>query len=184
MPSIGHPYGLVSQWEKWTNERDENFKKQFRKLLKGDNDFDLCDLVYKMLDSSPNLFMNRKSKWDELQIVRFVWGAMGIIDNGGFEYFFAGSLDEDPDLTRTKKAFEAIGCKPAMKAFERAFSCFKGGRPTRSASGRSCLFKKLSEKTRQSINRQFWKSGRDGLISKLLAEYIRTHHDTFEVEPP
>ena len=57
-----------------------------------------------------------------------VWHTSGIIDNGGFEYLFAGEFFSDPDYHITAEAYLTAGLLRAYEAFQEAFALFPDGK--------------------------------------------------------
>lgn len=180
----GYPRRLENLWGIWTGEKYENQKAQFLELLKGDNDNELCDHVALILEQKPQLFVTHKTRSQELQVVSLVWGAYGLIGNGGFEYFFSSDCLELHSLKFFRQAFEVIKCKQALLAFDRALTCFPNGKPSKTPSGRERTYKKAPQKTRDSINKQFFKTGWNGALAHALATYIRQRPEVFQIEPP
>ena len=64
-------------------------------------------------------FDPRTSPWEH-RVCVLVHAAQGIIDNGGFEYFFEAPFDGDPDMADFAKAFQAIGASESSAAMESA----------------------------------------------------------------
>ncbi len=57
-----------------------------------------------------------------------VWHSAGIIDNGGFEYLFAGDFPGDPDYQITAETYKTAGLLRGYEAFQEAFALFPKGR--------------------------------------------------------
>jgi hypothetical protein len=82
------------------------------KLLEKEDDFELCDELFKRLDTRYGDDHDVSNYREEHRVVLLVWHAGGIIDNGGFQYLFEGTFDGDPHFAKTAAAFRAIN---AMK---------------------------------------------------------------------
>ncbi len=180
----GHPNPLENLWGIWTGEKYEKQKAQFLELLKGDNDNELCNHVALILEQKPQLFVTHKTRSQELQVVLQIWDANECICNAGFEGFFSSDYLELHSLKFYRHAFEVIKCKQVLLAFDRALACFPNGKPSKTPSGRERTYKRVPQKTRDSINKQFFKAGWNGALAHALATYIRQRPEVFQTEPP
>jgi hypothetical protein len=117
----------------------------------------------------------------EYRTVWLVWGAGGIIDNGGFEFLFECSVDEDPSFAKSAAAFDEIGCSAASKAFGKAFALFPRARVIKDHDRRVEYYRSVPEGKREPINSAFWKASRcgKGEITARLAKYIRKNKAVF-----
>jgi hypothetical protein len=118
-------------------------------------------------------------------VVLLAWHAMGIIDNGGFQYLFEGSFEVDPGIGKTAAVFTRIDSRPCAEAFEEVFRLFPDSKPPTDDFERLELYEAVSEDRRRAIDRKFWSGSRS--IPTLLARYIRENHNAFaylnEVSP-
>lgn len=119
---------------------------------------------------------------DAHRAVLLTWHAMGIIDNGGFQYLFEGDFGGDPGFTLTAQAFEEIGCTSAAEAVRDAIALFPNGKVIPNIDRRLKHFQSTSQEKRVEIDRKFWKAGDlgKGDVCVRLVEYIRNHHSEFE----
>jgi len=60
----------------------------------------------------------------ELQVVVRVVSAQGVIDNGGFKYFFEADWPGQPPYEEFIRAYEAIGCQRAAADLRRVVESF------------------------------------------------------------
>jgi len=66
-----------------------------------------------------NGFDPDKSPWEH-KVIMFVLAAQGIIDNGGFLYFFESKFQGDPSIDEFVDAFVQIGSIKCAEALEKA----------------------------------------------------------------
>lgn len=147
-----------------------------------DADFELCDSAYlAVVDHYRGAPVANKLSTAH-RAVLLTWHAMGIIDNGGFQYLFEGDFEGDPGFTLTAQAFEEIGCSSAAEAVRNAIALFPNGKVIPNIDKRLKHFQSTSQEERDQINRKFWKASDvgKGEICVRLAEYIRNHPSKFE----
>lgn len=111
------------------------------------------------------------------RVVLCVWGASGIIDNGGFNALFEHDISGDPHFLVTDSAFKAIGSQEAIAAFARVFRLFPGGKPPAQVADRLNQYRQGVAAPRSEIDQLFWKASKD--IHLPLAAYIRAHREDF-----
>ena len=102
-----------------------------------------------------------------------VWHSSGIIDNGGFEYLFAGEFPGDPDYHITAEAYKTTGLLRGYEAFQEAFALFPGGKVPCDAAERLQQFQAANRSARDRLDRKLWQDGYDGTLERKLAEFIR-----------
>lgn len=61
---------------------------------------------------------------DPLKIVVIICSAQGIIDNGGFEYFFESDFPDNPPYSMFSDAYREIGAKEDAEYLDKAVSMF------------------------------------------------------------
>jgi len=88
--------------------------------------------------------------------------AQGIIDNGGFEYFFGVPFNIEPDMEDFIKAYEAVGALGSAKAFEEAIS-------------RS----KTTEPKYEDLNQVLWRESANNY--KQLEVYIEANYSMYNI---
>jgi hypothetical protein len=147
-------------------EWDDSFGRD----LESANDSELCDRVSLLVTYE----RGSDGAFDETQpdlCVFLVWGAKGVLDNGGFQYLFEGDYAPmDPDLKNTRRAFEIIGLPHVVAAFDIAFSAFEGDVPPANPERREDLWKKTDESLRERANAHWFKN--NGVEAKVAA-FIR-----------
>jgi hypothetical protein len=86
--------------------------------------------------------------------------AQGIIDNGGFEYFFGLPFHVQPNMEDFVAVYESVGANRSAKAFEEAISRSKTPDPTY-----------------EDLNQILWAESESNY--KQLEAYIEAHRDLF-----
>jgi hypothetical protein len=148
------------------------------KLLKTEDDFELCDELFKrMLKHYGKDFDVSKCKKQD-QTVILVWHVSGIIDNGGFHYLFEGNLKGDPHFASTAAAFKTIKAAKCAEAAEEALNPFPESKPPTDVEKRLKVYEAVNAAKRQAIDRKFFSESKE--IKKILARYIRENRDEFK----
>ena len=62
------------------------------------------------------------------KVVVMVTAAQGIIDNGGFDYFFEDQFEGNPDYEEFVKVFNEIGARESAEAIQKAIALNKQNR--------------------------------------------------------
>jgi hypothetical protein len=136
-----------------------------------DIDFELCCKVCHHLTR----FYGEKTPASQYpsaeRTVVLVWTAAGIIENGGFRYFFSSVLPGDPDYSLTIKAFSDIGARNAADVIRRAICLFPDCIPRSSATERVECFDNQPEMLKSGLDIEF--SGELDNVTISLASYIR-----------
>ncbi len=112
----------------------------------------------------------------EQRTVFTIWTTNGLIGNGGFNDFFLADSPGDPDYAHMRAAYDAIDCEPASSSLRRVFEAFADGVPS-SPKERQRAFVKGNNAAKGALNRDFLRAEKD--LVAALAEYIRTHGDSF-----
>lgn len=149
-----------------------------RQMISDATDFDLCNGVFQRIMDSYGNVIDASALPQEHRTVMLVWHAMGIIGNGGFNYLFEGYFPGDPHFALTAKAFHAIDCELAAKAFQRALDLFPNSQPPADIERRLRMYRRGTGETRHDIDSQFWNANHQ--IETCLAAYIRNHGERFE----
>ena len=75
-----------------------------------------------------NLLDKAHDKMDQLQAevstFLYVHSAQGVIDNGGYRYFFESNFPTNPPYSKFIEAYKNIGCEKQAKELERIVSSF------------------------------------------------------------
>jgi hypothetical protein len=115
-----------------------------------------------------------------------VWAveqAQGIIDNGGFQYFFENDWPENPEYAVFVDAFRRIGAAEAADCIQDAVSMFPSSAPNLDCDMRREHMDFLREQdgvdesVMDKLGYRVMDQGGDTLIR--LASYVRTHRDSF-----
>jgi hypothetical protein len=151
------------------------------KHLASKADFDLCNSICIAIPERYGCDVNVEQLPVTHRTVLLVWGAMGTIDNGGFEYLFERSFPGDPAFTHTAAAFNEIGCAAAVDAFREAFALFPNGHVIEDRDARIDYYQSIPEATREPLSRAFWRASAigKGEICMRLANYIRQNEPAF-----
>jgi hypothetical protein len=141
------------------------------------DDFELCDTLFGRIVEAHHNRVDAARLTEEERVVFLVWGAFGVIGNGGFQYLFEHQLKGDPDFARTARAFHEIGCVEAAEAFERTLALFPNSGPPRDIDRRLKLYNSRIESTPTEMDRQFFRA--EMSIVRSLANYIRPRYSAF-----
>jgi hypothetical protein len=150
----------------------------FPKLLAGTDDSALLDAVCLLIVRHYGNGLDALQLRPEERTFFLAYQAMGLIDNGGFNYLFEGYFKGDPDFTQTAAAYRTIGCAEADAAFREAMALFPGGHVPIDKGERLKTYRKGGGDKRYQIDSRFWDAGED--IERCLVSYVRSHHEVFE----
>ncbi len=110
------------------------------------------------------------------RVVLLIWHASGIIENGGFRYFFECGLL----LRETAEAYARIGVEEVASIFRRVNDLFPGHEIPADYDERMALVDKFYQQQADLLSHlegEFY--SRDGLMEKQLGGWIRVHRDVF-----
>jgi hypothetical protein len=140
--------------------------------------------------ASKDVYRDQKlPSWSAYQLkepLLTVWAveqAQGIIDNGGFQYFFENDWPENPEYSLFVDAFRRIGAAEAADCIQDAASMFPPLAPQLDCDKRREHMDLLREKegvdgsVLDKLGFRVMDLGGDTMIR--LASYIRTHIDYF-----
>ena len=153
--------------------------------------FEIPDGTSKIIDwASKDVYRDQDSpSWspynrgEQLLTVWAIEQAQGIIDNGGFQYFFENDWPENPSYSVFVDAFRRIGAQEAADCLQDAVELFPSTSPHLDYQMRRSYMDALRAK----------EGGRESVIDKLgdrvidlggdtfirLARYISAHIDSF-----
>ena len=147
----------------------------FLTLLAKASDWDLVNGTFHKIGDRYDHWVDASQYSPEESVVMLVWHSSGIIDNGGFEWLFAGQFFGDPDFSITAEAFKTAGLLRGHEAFVEAFALFPGGTVPHDPAERNKLYQAANRSARHRLNRKLWQDGYDGSREKQLAKFIRTN---------
>lgn len=114
---------------------------------------------------------------EPLQNFLLVYSAQGLIDNGGFQYFFEMDWPGNPEYVVFSKAYRAIGAEDAAHCIEQAAALFGFAHPEQFESERMQFMKGLPE------DHAFFRLGDsvcgDASIWAALSAYVNRHPEAF-----
>jgi Leucine-rich repeat (LRR) protein len=116
------------------------------------------------------------------KVVLDVWGAGGIIGNGGFQFLFESGLADMPSIA---ESYEAIGVSRAAAAFREAMSVFPQSTPHADVDERLAYLEKLGptiEAKLERLSKEVWECDRE--VKAKLARYVRANATSFADLPP
>jgi hypothetical protein len=147
------------------------------KLLKTEDDSELCDELFKRLVKRYGDDLDVSKCREEHRVVLLVWHASGIIDNGGFQYLFEGNFNGDPHFAKTAAAFRTINVRKCAEAVEEALKLFPDSKPPTDTEIRLRDYQSQSAAERWAIDKKFFSESRH--IPSFLAKYIRKNEAEF-----
>jgi len=121
---------------------------------------DVIDLVtHTVLRITAHGFDPHTAPWDR-KVCVMLHAAQGIIDNGGFEYFFEAPFEGRPELEDFPRVFEVVGAHTSAAALREAIK-------------RTCS----PPATYDDLNAVLWREGQRNY--QLLAAYITEHSSSY-----
>ena len=156
-----------------TNCRRFENTAPFLTLLAEAGDGDLVNGTFYKIGERYGHWVDATQYSAEEQVIMLVWHSSGIIDNGGFEYLFAGEFPGDPDYHITAEAYKTAGLLRAYEAFQEAFALFPGGKVPDDCAERHQQYQAANRSARDRLDRKLWQDGYDGTRERKLAEFIR-----------
>jgi hypothetical protein len=132
----------------------------------------LCDRLFVRICEVHGNGADASALSDEERTVYLVWGALGVIGNGGFRYLFESSVWGDPHYVLTHHAFETIECWEAAEAFGQALAAFPDGRPPTNQAKRLREYMRRVPDFPSAADRAFFAA--QGAIVRCLADWVRS----------
>ncbi|MBM4069077.1 MAG: DUF4375 domain-containing protein [Planctomycetes bacterium] len=145
-------------------------------VARGD-DHELCGAAYDAVVKKHGGDLNAADLTRVEQAFLLPYHALGIIENGGFNYLFEGDFAGDTYFHLTAAAFETIGADDAAAAFRKALALFPDSKPPIDIDERLRIYRQGTGRLRHEIDAQFWDAGKE--VTSKLATYIRAHQDIF-----
>ncbi len=97
-------------------------------IFKIKNDDDFTSELFRFIQRDEKSFSIHKLNRHERTIILIISG-QGIIDNGGFQYFFCNNFKEPPDYNWFTQAYNDIGAIECAKAFQEFLDLFPNSKP-------------------------------------------------------
>lgn len=135
------------------------FKKALRLLEKAKDDLDL-------LPETVATFL-------------LVHSAQGVIDNGGYRYFFELNWPNDPPYTRFIEAYKTIGCEKQAADFARVVDAFPFDHPHLDEEGRNKYMNENFDEDARDVKGWGDKLCGDQEVWKKLETFYNTHAPDF-----
>lgn len=149
------------------------------RLLADRDDFALVNAVFLAVCDEENS-VGIESLNVPQRTLLLVWSAGGIIDNGGFQYFFEHDFD-GPAVTA---AFDEMGSAGRSELVRRALAFFPDSKPHEDRDERLEFLDAMDESTRgrfEELASAFHTDDRD--FRRKIGKYVRDHADAFRSLP-
>lgn len=121
---------------------------------------DSADLITMTMQRVTSRGFNPRTSLWEHKVCVMLHAAQGIIDNGGFEYFFASTWPENPEMDDFSRVFEAVGATSSANAVREALARAKSPSP---------VF--------DDLNKLLWNESERNYA--LLEQYIKLHESSY-----
>lgn len=116
----------------------------FESIFKLENQIDFFSELQAVICGGVDNFDIEKISNEETNFL-LVLQAQGIIDNGGFQYFFESDFPNKPDYKLFVIAYNSIGATDVANIFERVLSFFSFKNPNENINKRLELLKEKGE---------------------------------------
>jgi hypothetical protein len=117
-----------------------------------------------------------------IQTVVVIFSAQGVIDNGGFQYFFESDFPQNPPYSFISDAYRRIGATEAAGYVDEAVAMFPFPDPHLSAKKRNAWMKKHAPEGSRFIEIGDRVCG-DETVWKKLAKYVAANRKAFKGSP-
>jgi hypothetical protein len=118
---------------------------------------------------------------DPLQHVLRVVSAQGVLDNGGYRYFFESDWPDRPPYSHFVLSYQAIGCHAAANDLERVVATFPFPNPHLNAAARLEFIEANWDESTHEVRGWGDAICGDETVWSRLAEYCRKHSDAFDL---
>lgn len=149
-------------------------KLDIKHLKNEPDDLKLIDSVHELIVNQPGFSINSIS--EEERIIVAIVAAQGVIDNGGFSYFFEKDFDDFFPHIMFVKCYDAISAFDCARAIEDVVNLFPNQTPPANAVIRHNFLTNLVHGHNKTSD-IFFKAERQILgnrrVFELLADYIR-----------
>lgn len=113
-----------------------------------------------------------------------VYCAQGVLDNGGYRYFFEEDWVGQPPYQEFVDAFDAIGCHAQAADLARVAATFPFEEPHRDAAARNRFIREHSEGASTTVTPWGEALCGDEEVWRRLASYSRQHASLFKERDP
>lgn len=117
---------------------------------------------------------------DAIRIFLLVYSAQGVMDNGGYRYFFESNWPQNPPYSTFIEAYKAIGCISQAGELERIVSSFPFDNPHLKESDRNSYMDENYDEDKFEIKGWGHKLCGDAEIWDQLKKYYVSNCDLFE----
>ena len=108
-----------------------------------------------------------------------VYGAQGVIDNGGYKSFFGDNWPGNPPYQDFISAYEAIGCRTQARELRRVVATFPFPNPHLDKDRRRAFMESNYDKTALSVRGWGDALCGDEAVWEKLVRYYQTNEDEF-----
>jgi hypothetical protein len=131
------------------------------------SDFELInELVLKITKKERKLGSHSLAEFE--RVVTLIWQGSGIIENGGFQYFYEHGIDAEA----IAQAYERIGCARCAEILRLSWSLFPDSLQRESLEGR-IKYMRQNKDLFYDLSNLFWEA--DTQMEKKLAEYVKAN---------
>ena len=116
---------------------------------------------------------------EPVKIFLLVHGAQGIIDNGGYRYFFESDWPDNPPYETFIRAYEVIGCDSQAEELRRVVATFPFARPELHKERRNAFIDANFDGEADSVRGWGDALCGDEDVWRKLADYYEAHKAAF-----
>jgi hypothetical protein len=129
------------------------------------SDFDsINELVLRIAEKGRKLGIHSLTDFENT--VSLIWHASGIVENGGFQYFYEHEFDAEA----VAQAYERIGCAKCAEILRLSWSLFPDSLQTASLAER-IEYMRQNKDLFYDLSNLFWEA--DTQMESRLAEYVK-----------
>jgi len=121
---------------------------------------------------------------EPVRIFLLVNGAQGVIDNGGYKYFFGADWPDNPPYEEFISAYEAIGCKSQAVDLRRVLATFPFAKPELHKDQRKAFIDENYDSEAYSVRGWGDALCGDKEVWRKLANYYEAHKAVFDSSVP
>ncbi len=142
----------------------------------------MTDILSAGFDKAERLLKKARGNMDSIPTsaanLLIIFSAQGVIDNGGYRYFFESDWPKQPPYSRFIEAYSAIGCEKQAADLARVVSTFPFDEPHLNAEKRNQFMDANYDEDECIVNG--WGDmlcGDEEVWSKLEAYYLKNKKD-------